>query len=133
MKFLNIYGSSDPFSHEMSPILIKTGYDYSDHDLVTWCKKYSDRFQIKQYSAISIVFLNVDEQTGTVEVLENIQGRHPLKQKTVVNPSAAAARTKRKENRGIKTISISPILGGNAQEQLNGWAQVVQVNPIPEF
>ncbi len=133
MKFLNIFGSSDPFSHEMSPILVKTGCDYSDQDLTTWCEKYSDRFQAKIYSAISIVLLNVDEQTGTVEVLENIQGRHPLKQKTVVNPSAEIVRTKRKENRGIKTVTIGPTLGGNAQEQLNGWAEIAPVNPLDDI
>lgn len=123
MKFLHIFGSSDPFSHDMQPVLIKTGYEYSDHELTTWCKKYSERFQAKGYSAISIVLLNVDEQTGTVEVLENIQGRHPLKQKTVVNPSASVARAKRKEGRGfIKVTTVNP--AEIPMQQLNGWAQV---------
>jgi hypothetical protein len=153
MKFITVYGSSDPYSHDMSPILVKTGYDYSDHDINGWVDKYTQRFAAQQYSAISIVVVDVNTETGEAAVLVNTQGKHPLIQKVIVNPSAQAIReARRSAPKAPKKLNpafnpASAVFGegwGAFPQNIAGQHLVAdlaaqeapafaQVNPIPEF
>lgn len=137
MKLLTIWSSADPFSHEMSLQAIRDSINYGEDDLQNYLETFKKRFQMKSYSAVSIVLVEVNSNTGEVTVLENIQGRHPLKSRKVVNPEASVARDARRAAtlaRAGKKILFAP--GGlqHAGPAPNFFAEVVAqnvaVNPV---
>lgn len=105
MQILTVFACADLFSYDAFQ-LHRTAVegDWSKGDLVSIRNEFVSNFNAKRFSKLSLTHINIADD-GTVTVIENLQGEHPLKTRREINPAAAAARKARQQ--GIK-------LGGNS-------------------
>jgi len=95
MNILLIHCSTDKYSHDdyhLNRQMLES--DYSLADMLSVKEDYKRSFQRKSTMKIGIVHLDVSAD-GTVTVVENLQGEHPLLQRREINPAAIAARAAR--------------------------------------
>ena len=51
-------------------------------------KHFKEYFAIGEYSALSVLVLNLDPASGITEVIRNEYAENPLKVRTIINPAA---------------------------------------------
>jgi len=100
MKLLLVFGSKDRYSYDTKLFRSLNSPDYSDNDLNHIMMEYRHAFEQKTLSALKMMFMEVDPETMSITVLENLDVKNPLKKKTVVNPEVLAVREKRQKERG---------------------------------
>ena len=123
MQILLIHSCSDLFSYDSygrSGCWIEG--DYSKGDLDSYKRQYLDAFNKKRMSKISVVHMDIAED-GTVTVLENVQGTHPLKVRKEINPAAVAKRAARA---GAKQAEFNPF-AAVPTPTTNFWATIDEV------
>lgn len=136
MLFLNVWGSEDPFSHEMHFIRSMNSGDYGDAEIKKYYERFVTQFNNKVYSCLSALLVDIDCVTNQVTTVGNFRQAHPLKEKKIINTNAMEVRAKRLANSSPKikimpmpvpvqewvevfadmdAVQPNPILGGNAQ------------------
>lgn len=133
MLSLFVWGSQDPYSHKQSFLRSMIEGDYSPADVKSVAEQYKTSFKLGQMSAISLMLVEVDMTTNTVNVVENIAATNPLKKKNIVNPEVLKIREKREQERkesrkrvlaslssldpqGITSTTASAVVNNSTQE-----------------
>ena len=101
MLFLNVWGSEDPFSHEMRFLRSMNSGDYGDAEIKKYYERFVTQFNNKAYSCLSALLVDIDCVTNQVTTVGNFRQAHPLKEKKIINPVAMEMRQARLEKKKI--------------------------------
>lgn len=107
MLFLNVWGSSDPFSHNMAFLRSMNSGDYSDRDIEQMYARYVADYNAKRFSCLSAILVDIDCVNNQVTTKQNFRQAWPLKERKIINTMAAEVRAKRLANSSPK-IKIVP-------------------------
>lgn len=137
MLFLNVYGSTDPFSHKMSFVRSMNSGDYSPTDIEKMYARFVRDYNNKVYSCLSAMLVEINCETNTVTTKENFRAAHPLREKKIINPQSLPAREKRQESRSkyhsLLSVGVNPHAAIQAMAQVNDeLAILVNNNPVGE-
>lgn len=99
IRQLLIYMSKDHYE-DVPPILeYQRSFETSNAEgmkhINAYIGKYKEYFKEKNCNKLQIIQLDVDFATGTVNVLMNETGKHPIKEKILINPKATEIRKNR--------------------------------------
>lgn len=131
MLFLNVYGSTDPFSHKMSFVRSMNSGDYSPADIEKMYARFIRAYENKEYSCLSAMLVEINCETNTVTTKENFRAAHPLQEKKIINPQTLQVRAQRRESLSKrKTILFDAVEGMQALAQINADL-VAQANNNP--
>lgn len=109
MLFLNVYGSTDPFSHQMHFLRSMNAGDYSPKDIETTFARYVREYEAEKLSCLSAMIVEINCETNTVTTKQNFRAFHPLKTKKIVNPSAGVVRDTRLNCKKVSIVSPQPM------------------------
>lgn len=129
MLFLNVWGSSDPFSHNMIFLRSMCSGDYTDRDIEQMYARYVADYNAKRFSCLSAILVDIDCVNNQVTTKQNFRQAWPLKEKKIINTNAMEVRAKRLANSSPKIKIVPPQDWGNIQAVFDEVA-VFQPNPI---
>lgn len=129
MLFLNIWGSSDPFSHNMIFLRSMNSGDYKDRDIEQMYARYVADYNAKRFSCLSAILVDIDCVNNQVTTKQNFRQAWPLKEKKIINTNAMEVRAKRLANPSPKIKIVPPQDWGTLQAVLDEVA-VFQPNPL---
>jgi len=111
MLFLNVWGSDDPFSHEMRFLCSMNSGDDGDAEIKKYYERHVAQFNNKTFSCLSAMLVDIDCVTNQVTTVGNFRQAHPLKEKKIINPSVVEVRKARLAKKQV--LPKAPQLGGN--------------------
>lgn len=129
MLFLNIWGSSDPFSHNMIFLRSMNSGDYTDRDIEQMYARYVSDYNAKRYSCLSAILVDIDCVNNQVTTKQNFRQAWPLKERKIINTNAMEVRAKRLANPSPK-IKIVPAQDWGTIQAVLGEVDVLQPNFI---
>lgn len=110
MNQLLIYAGADPYEHVMR--LEVSRYGESDDRCRERIASYKAAFNEKTFSVLHVLWQRVEPEKGTIEVVLNEYGKHPLKTRIEINAKAKPA-TPLKQ----KPMQWAELVGGVPQLQ----------------
>lgn len=86
MNQLLIYAGADPYEHTMR--LEVSRYGESDDRCRERIASYKAAFNERSFSVLHVLWQRVEPEKGTIEVVLNEYGKHPLKTRIEINAKA---------------------------------------------
>lgn len=106
MLFLNVWGSSDPFSHNMVFLRSLNSGDYTDRDIEQMFVQYVADYNAKRFSCLSAILVDIDCVNNQVTTKQNFRQAWPLKERKIINTNAMEVRAKRLANPSPKIKKV---------------------------
>lgn len=126
MYQLLIYGSEDQYSYDN----FQLQFQMSSVDLAkigNYIANYKAVFDAKKYSSLHILLQNIDHKSGHIEVLENVYGENPLKERVIINQKALEIRQEKLKSKTTKAgggtfVVADDMVGAPAPSLMTGAA-----------